>query len=287
MVAIVKFMAYLTSLPRLTVTAVLAIGLAACGRSAHQEAPRHADALVVCPGAEAVTWKTSARRDQLSYEVEVVYPAESVISCISNELAQNGWQPLKEDFWNPGLPSSEVGGWSQFIDATVNPEQTVYQWAAQWQNQAGDVAWYSLQYTYPPKDRYTLHVYAGFIPASEAKNEPKMPQARQLARLYELYSWPESRSIWNFCLLPSPSGLNIPIETIFDKECRITGIDELERKLSVLPIGTRIIWLPGLTADQTPNKESNKLALPPSSTVEKIKRYANQHGIQVEVPSSG
>ena len=110
--------------------------------------------------------------------------------------------------------------------------------------------------------------------------------AQPQPRLYELYSWPESRRIWNFCLLTSPSGVNISVEAIFNKKFRITGIDQLERKLSLLPSGTRIIWLPGLTAGQTPNKESSNLALPPSQTVERVKCYAGQRGIQVDVPSS-
>jgi len=76
-------------------------------------------------------------------------------------------------------------------------------------------------------------------------------------RLYELYSWPQSNGIWNFCLLPSPSGVNIPVEIIFDKKFRITGTDQLERKMSLLPIGTRIIWMNGITAGQTPTKESS------------------------------
>ena len=108
--------------------------------------------------------------------------------------------------------------------------------------------------------------------------------AHSSPRLYELYSWPQSNGIWNFCLLPSPSGVNIPVETIFNKKLRITGIGQLERKLSLLPTGARIIWLPGLTSGQTPNKESSKLALPPTETVEKVKLYATQHGIQMEVP---
>lgn len=122
------------------------------------------------------------------------------------------------------------------------------------------------------------------IPASVAQTQDGFAHPR--ARLYELYSWPESNDIWNFRLLPSPSGVNIPVETIFDEKFRIRGIDELKRKLSVLPTGTRIIWLPGLAPGQNPNKEGSKLALPSSHTVEKVKRYANQRGIRVEVPRS-
>jgi hypothetical protein len=91
--------------------------------------------------------------------------------------------------------------------------------------------------------------------------------------------------MWNFCLLPSPSGVNIPVEIIFDKKFRLTGVDQLRRKISLLPTGTTILWMNGLTSGQTPTAESKKLALPPLHTVEQVKRYAEKHGIQVQVPS--
>lgn len=152
------------------VLVLIAVGLPSCR---HQDTPHRSDALIVCPGAEAISWRWTDGRDQLAYEVEVPYPADGVISCISGKLSQNGWQPLKEDFWNPRLPSSQVRGWTQFEDATAHPEQHVWSWMTQWQNQADDLAWYALEYRYPPKGRYTLHIYAGFIPANIAKNMPK------------------------------------------------------------------------------------------------------------------
>jgi hypothetical protein len=163
----------------LFLASVFGLALIACGPSIHQETPRHTDALIVCPGAEAVSWVRFEGTDRLGYQAKVEYPADSIISCISKKLSENGWQPLKEDFWNPGLPSSHVRGWTQFTDAAVHPEATVDAWASQWQNQAGDIAWYYLQYRYPPKDRYTLFVNAGFIPADKAKNQPKTPQIRK------------------------------------------------------------------------------------------------------------
>jgi hypothetical protein len=99
--------------------------------------------------------------DQLSYQIEVEYPAVSIVSCISTQLAEKGWRPLKEDYWNPGLPSSHVRGWTQFVDASVHPEATVDQWAAQWENAAGNLVWYSMRYVYPPGDRRRLAVNAG------------------------------------------------------------------------------------------------------------------------------
>lgn len=152
----------------------MAFALAACGPSAHQETPRHSDALIVCPGAQAVSWVRFEGTDQLGYQANVEYPADSIISCISKKLSESGWRPLKEDFWNPGLPSSHVRGWTQFTDATVHPEATVDQWASQWENATGDVVWYSLRYVYPPGDRHRLAVNAGLVPVNIAKKMSKV-----------------------------------------------------------------------------------------------------------------
>jgi hypothetical protein len=113
------------TLTPLALASVLALALTAFGPSTHQEMPRHTDALIVCPGAESVNWVRFEGTDQLGYQVKVECPADSIISCISKTLDENGWQPLREDFWNPGLPSSHVRGWTQFTDATVHPEATV------------------------------------------------------------------------------------------------------------------------------------------------------------------
>ena len=103
--------------------------------------------------------------------------------------------------------------------------------------------------------------------------------------LYELYSWPQSNGVWNFCLLPSPSGVNIRAETIFDKKVRLTGLPQLRRKISELPTGTKIIWMNGVAAGETHTPESRKLALPPMQTVEQVKQYAGAHGVQMEISS--
>jgi hypothetical protein len=109
--------------------------------------------------------------------------------------------------------------------------------------------------------------------------------AHPALRLYELYSWPQPNGIWNFCLLPSPSGVNIPVEAIFNKKLRLTGVHQLEQKISQLPTDTTILWMNGITSGQTPTSESKRLALPPTETVEQVKRYAGKRGILVQVPN--
>jgi hypothetical protein len=102
---------------------------------------------------------------------------------------------------------------------------------------------------------------------------------------YELYSWAQVNGMWSFCLLPSPSGVNIPIETIFNKKFRLTGPDQLKQKISLLPTNTTILWMNGIASGQTPTAESKKLALPSAEIVEQVKRYAEKRGIHVQVPN--
>jgi hypothetical protein len=162
----------------LLLAAFVAWGQGGCGHGNRSVEEPRLNALVVCPNATEVFWKKSETTDQVSYRVLVAYPADSVLSCISKELSQKGWQALKEDFWNPGIPSSHVRGWTQFADTSVQPQANVDQWLGQWKNQTGDVLWYSLQYRYPPGDRNHLTVAAGFIPAGTANKIANGSKAR-------------------------------------------------------------------------------------------------------------
>jgi len=165
-----------TALRSIVIGSLLLFGLTACRQRASQDVAHHAQALVVFPGAKAAKWVNFGDTDQLSYQVQIEYPANGVVSYISDQLQGMGWRPLEEDYWNPGLPASQVRGWTHFVDATVHPPATVDAWAGQWQNHTGDLVWYDLRYSYPPGDRYTLSVHAGFIPADRVKQTPKRPE---------------------------------------------------------------------------------------------------------------
>lgn len=146
-----------------------------CARQSERDPVEATNALVVCPGAIEPKRTNVEGGEQLMYRAVAEYPANEIIACISERLEKARWQPLKDDFWNPGLPSSHVRGWTHFVDSIVHPEATVDQWSGQWTNATGDVAWYTLQYVYPPGDRHTLNIYAGYIPAGMAKKVPKTP----------------------------------------------------------------------------------------------------------------
>src|ERR1700731_456118 len=92
------------------------------------------------------------------------------------------------------------------------------------------------------------------IPLGVAQNPDGF--AQPTPRLYELYSWPQSSHVWNFCLLPSPISSNIPVETIFNKKLRLTGVDQLTDKISLLLSGTTILWMRGITSGKAPTAES-------------------------------
>ena len=111
------------------------------------------DALIVVHGASRVVYKKLGPLFQVYYEVNTPYPAQTVLDELRSELAKRGWRQLKDDFLNPGLPSSNVTGWQSFGDRTTNPPTFVQQWLADWENSTGDVVVYGLRYRH--KDRAT------------------------------------------------------------------------------------------------------------------------------------
>jgi hypothetical protein len=138
-------------------------------RKSSAETPKgFAPSLIVLPGANEVKFEKSNGADQVSYKLQVDYPAESVLEVIRSRLAKQGWKTLQEDFLNPGLPSSHVRGWTDLEDWSKEPKTHVHQWLAQWQNNSGDIVLYTLQYRYPkdkPPDMRNLQIHAAYIPA--------------------------------------------------------------------------------------------------------------------------
>jgi hypothetical protein len=124
--------------------------------------------LLVYSKAEQVRYDDKDGAWWVYYNVQTEYPAEEVLQFIRTELERQGWQPLKEDALNPGLPSSHVRGWQDYVDGRTSPKTQVHKWLAQWQNAQGDVVVYSLRYQHPkgtspmPK---TVNVMGNYYPA--------------------------------------------------------------------------------------------------------------------------
>lgn len=110
-------------------------------------------------------------REQLTYLIEAEYPAERVLPFIKGELKKQGWEPLPNDFLNPGIPSSIQRGWTFFQDQTQSPATFVWQWSVDWKNATNDITSYTLAYqatTNSTRNLNDLHVAALFIPAEIA-----------------------------------------------------------------------------------------------------------------------
>jgi len=133
----------------------------------------HTNALIVLSNAEPPFYDI---RDggsiQLSYKTKEEYPATSVIKQLSAQLEANGWKPLKEDYLNPGLPSSHVNGWSDFEDHSCPPIEIVHQWMGDWEDKYGNIVRYVFRYEYPKnkdKNLSILQIHEIYSPASLIK----------------------------------------------------------------------------------------------------------------------
>jgi hypothetical protein len=143
---------------------------------ASDSAKRHADSLIVAPSAVSPRYLAYPDgREQLTYMVDTEYPAESTIAFLSTQLRNRRWTALREDFLNPGIPTSEVRGWMQFEDASREPRASVRVWGCDWEDGAHNITLYYLEYRYPlsgahdPPDARMLHVMALYIPAAVAE----------------------------------------------------------------------------------------------------------------------
>jgi hypothetical protein len=87
---------------------------------------------------------------EVNYKVKVKYPARTLIGTYSDRLERGGWKPLPEDFLNPGVASSYVRGWTEHVDATLNPPMNVRQWLSQWEDSNHNIVSYLLRYESSP-----------------------------------------------------------------------------------------------------------------------------------------
>jgi hypothetical protein len=101
---------------------------------------------------------------------------------------------------------------------------------------------------------------------------------------YELYSWQGPNGSWNFCLAPSPSGVNIQADQVFDKKFLLRGVSRLNQEISMLPIGATIYWLDHIIPETGPNaKASQSLSYPPVTIIEQVRQYAEIRHIEVQM----
>ena len=159
------------TLVALLVTRGVVNGAAPAGDSAHT-LPAW---FVLAPGARHVRYTVFQGKDQLTYSVDAPYPARSVLALISKQLSKQGWKGLKEDWLNPGLPTSLVRGWTYFSDDAGASKTSVRAWQADWENSQHEILTYILQYRCPgdscssTDNLRELRVIAVHIPADLAR----------------------------------------------------------------------------------------------------------------------
>jgi hypothetical protein len=107
------------------------------------------DALLLYANARDIWYGKRGGGDQLEYHVDERFPASNVIDWISHKLQEKGWQPLANDFLNPGLLSSQVQGWQGFLDETKGPTACIQQWMGYWKDASGDIVLYAFRYRQP------------------------------------------------------------------------------------------------------------------------------------------
>jgi hypothetical protein len=151
-----RFIHLLVSLP--------VVALAGCDACLDKTPP---GALVVHPLGRDISFRRMWGTWQLYYRMDAPHPAEPVLSHIREALASQGWQALRDDHLNPGLPSSHEIGWTSFGDETSKPATKVHRWMGWWKNADEDVLVYILAYRYPehgPPDLNTLRMHAVYTP---------------------------------------------------------------------------------------------------------------------------
>jgi len=101
--------------------------------------------LVIPGSATEVTSRAEEGAAAVGFTIHEAYPAEKFLSEARSVLGSRGWKPMETDWLNPSVRSSHVRGWASFKDRRERPA-TVHQWIGQWQNSAGDLVTYSLEY---------------------------------------------------------------------------------------------------------------------------------------------
>jgi len=120
-----------------------------CGTKDSQNPAEYSDCLIVPEGAEQIHYYKMKGTDQVIFQLNERFPANSIIQHIDMKLKDMGWSRLEYDFMNPDIPSSFIRGWTSFIDGTKKPERDVWAWSSNWENKNGDIVGYSLRYDYP------------------------------------------------------------------------------------------------------------------------------------------
>jgi len=74
------------------------------------------------------------------------------------------------------------------------------------------------------------------------------------------------------------------VKEVLDKKVVLVGLDQVKRKMSQMPEGSRILWSDELYFNGRKQKGSDILKYPPPEMVQEILRYARSRNIQMIGP---
>jgi hypothetical protein len=164
-----------------------AISMVACGPAGsgteHKSTDFH---FFVPPDAQNVREQSRQNVVEVAYSVATPYPAGRFICELENAVAHDRWHGLREDFMNPGLPTSLIRGWNDIVNGLKKPETHVHGWSSEWLNDEGELLSYWLRYEYPEGAKPalgTLQVQAVRWPAKVVPALVGEKRASQLASL--------------------------------------------------------------------------------------------------------
>ena len=161
----------------------------------HAEERASAEYLQPYPNSKVLQSVAQYGGQGVTYEVMEPYPAEPVIKFIESRIPPQ-FKVRKESFMNPGIPTSHVRGWTNYLDSSGKVLTRVDHWSGEWEDAAGNIVAYDLMYRSPSAtsdlERPTtslLWVNGGLLPrkmvdaargAAEASSAPVDP--KQFAR---------------------------------------------------------------------------------------------------------
>jgi hypothetical protein len=161
---------------RIAIVLCISVWLLSCTEKSSQSASDYSDSLIILKNASEVQYFKPYGQDQISYKIFIKYPAQDTIDELNKRIEAKGWKPLKIDWLNPDIPTSNVRGWGSYIDGTTNPELEVHTWNSDWTNEKEDILTYALSYSYPRNDKPNmeeLSVIGLYIPGKLAKKALK------------------------------------------------------------------------------------------------------------------
>ena len=111
----------------------------------HAEERASAEYLQPYPNSKVLQSVAQDGGQGVTYEVMEPYPAEPVIKFIESRIPPQ-FKVRKESFMNPGIPTSHVRGWTNYLDSSGKVLTRVDHWSGEWEDAAGNIVAYDLMY---------------------------------------------------------------------------------------------------------------------------------------------